>query len=271
MNVFEFSNYKRFLQAEFARMPKKGRGQARKLAEVLNVHPVVISQVLTGKRDFTHEQALDVAGHVGLDERGTEYFSTLVLKARAGTKRLEAHLQKKLDALKAESTALKNRITADRKLNEEEIGVFYSNWFYSGIRLLTGVPGFDNIDAIAAHYRMSRAHVAGIVDYLVQTGLCRRDAKGRLSMGPTSTFIDGGSPFINTHHRNWRLKAIDALAQPRETDLFYTSPCSLSASDQEKFREELKKLIASFSKRVRESPEELVGCLNIDWFDLKGR
>ncbi|MGZ3650736.1 MAG: TIGR02147 family protein [Bdellovibrionota bacterium] len=266
--IFDFTDYKRFLQAWMASMPKKGRGQARKLAEHLGVHPVVVSQILSGSRDLSHEQALDVAVYLGLDERATEYFSTMVLKARAGTKRLEEHLKKKLDGLRHEAKLLKNRISTHKKLNEENLGVFYSNWFYSGVRLLSSVPGFDNIEAIAAHYRLGRAQVNTIMAYLVSYGLCVQDDRGRYSMGTTSTFIDRNSPFINGHHRNWRMKAVEKLIQPKETDMFYTNPCSLSAADKELFREELKKLIAGFSKRVQDSPAEQVSCLNIDWFDV---
>lgn len=266
--IYEFRNYRHFLRIEFARLPKKGRGQARKLAEALKVHPVVVSQVLAGTRDLSHEQALDTAAHLGLDERSTEYFSLLVLQARAGTKRLKDHLEKKLDLLRGEAHALKNRIQKHRNLSDEQMGVFYSNWYYSGVRLLTSVPGFDHADAIAAKLGLSRAQVNEILAYLLETGLVQKDEKGRLSMGVTSTFINGKSPYINGHHRNWRMKAIKALEEPKESDLFFTSPCTLSAADKEKFREELKKLLASFSKRVQDSPSEQLSCLNVDWFDL---
>lgn len=163
MHVYEYTDYKRFLQAAFEALPKKGRGQARQLAEHLRVHPVVVSQVLSGKRDFSHEQALDVAGYLGLDDRATDYFTTLVLKARAGTKRLEAHLNKKLEALRKEATAIRTKFARDRKLSSEEMGVFYSNWYYSGVRLLTSVPGFDNVDAIAGRFGLARAKVVSIL------------------------------------------------------------------------------------------------------------
>lgn len=269
MSIYEFDDYRRFLRSEFAKLPKKGRGQARKLADALKVHPVVVSQVLGGTRDLSHEQALETALYLGLDERATEYFSLLVLRARAGTKKLEQHLTKKLEAMRTEASFLMKRVVQKhRKLNEEDMGKFYSDWYYSGIRLLTSVPGFGDVDAIARHYRLSRARVGEIVAYLEEKGLCVRDAKGRLSMGTTSTFITGESPFANGHHRNWRAKAMEAQIHQRKEDLFYTSPCSLSAADKEKFREELKKLIASFSQRVQDSPAELVACLNIDWFEI---
>lgn len=268
MSIYEFQDYRRFLRGEFAKLPKKGRGQARKLADALKVHPVVVSQVLSGTRDLSPEQALETALYLGLDERATEYFSLLVHRARAGTRKLEQHLTKKIEALRAEATFLKNRIQKHRKLNEEDMGKFYSDWYYSGIRLLTSVPGFGDVDAIARHYRLSRARVAEIVAYLEEKGLCARDEKGRLKMGATSTFITGESPFANGHHRNWRAKAMEAQIHQKQEDLFYTSPCSLSAADKEKFREELKKLIASFSQRVQDSPAELVACLNIDWFEV---
>lgn len=266
--IFEFQDYRPFLRLFFAQLPKKGRGQARKLAAALRVHPVVISQVLAGTRHLTPEQALEAATYLGLDERSTEYFSTLVLKARAGTKQLEQYLEKKLAALRAEASELKNRIPKYHKLSEEEIGTFYSNWYYSGVRLLTSIPAFDHIDSIAARLSLSRNQVATIVAYLLETGLCKQDTKGKLSMGVTSTFVEKDSPYVNAHHRNWRIKALEAQIYPKDSDLFYSNPCTLSAKDKEQFCEELRKLIASFSKRVKDSPSEKLACLNIDWFDV---
>ena len=49
MDIFDFINYRRFLRDKIAKMPKRGRGVARQMAEVLNVHPTSVSQVLLDK------------------------------------------------------------------------------------------------------------------------------------------------------------------------------------------------------------------------------
>jgi uncharacterized protein (TIGR02147 family) len=268
MLIYEFTDYKRFLNAQIAQMPKKGRGQARRLAEHLGVHAVVVSQVLAGQRDFTHEQSLEVALYFGLDARATDYLTTLVLKARAGTKKLEAHLSARLTELREEALKLKNRIPEHRKLSEEDMAIFYSNWFYSGVRLITELKGFSDIDSIATYFGLGRAKVGAIMQYLVSRGLCREDARGRFSIGATSTFIDADSPFVNNLHRNWRLKALERLPARKENDFLYSAPCTISKKDKDAFREELTRFVASFVKRAQGSETEQLTCLNIDWFDF---
>lgn len=267
MTIFDFVDYKRFLQARIAEMPKKGRGQARKLAEHLGVHPVVVSQVMTGKRDFSHEQALDVASFFGFDDRATEYFVTMVLRVRAGTKRLEAHLTLRLDELRTEALKLKNRIPEHRQLSEEDMAMFYSNWFYSGVRLLTAVKGFNDVDSIARYFHLGRAKVNSILNYLVSRGLCQEEG-GHYSLGTTSTFIEASSPYINNLHRNWRLKALEGLPARKANDFYYSIPCTISKKDKDLLREEITKFVVEFVKRVGSSKPEQLACLNIDWFEF---
>jgi len=69
--IIEFSNYKVFLREFIKTFPGHGRGQAARLAEHLNVTPMVISHILKRERHFTQSQALSAAKFFGLDERST--------------------------------------------------------------------------------------------------------------------------------------------------------------------------------------------------------
>ena len=76
------------------------------------------------------------------------------------------------------------------------------------------------------------------------------------------------SPFVNSHRRNWRLKAIEKFPKPGEQDLFYSGPYSLSEKDYDWLRKELVKLISTVSARVGDSPPEKLACLNLDFFEF---
>jgi uncharacterized protein (TIGR02147 family) len=267
MTVFEFTDYKAFLKALFKQLPKQGRGQARKLAEHLSVHSVVISQVMKGDRHFTPEQALAIASFYGLDTRATEFLVTLVNRARAGTQDLVRHYDKRLAQLAQENSLLKNKIVEHKTLSDTDKALFYSNWFYSGIRLLTSIKDFDNIDAICAHFGLGRPMVAEILEFLVSRGLCV-EKNGRYEMAVSATYVGSADKYVNNHRRNWRLKALEKLTDPSEHALFYSSPCTLSRKDLIRVREEITKLIEGFSKRVADSPSEHIACLNIDWFEF---
>jgi len=265
MSIYDFSEYKPFLTDLIHSFPKNGRGQARKLAAYLDVNSVVVSQILAGDRHFTPEQSLRVASFFGLDERATDYFVLLVQQARAGTKILEQHFEKKLEKLRQETSNLKNRVIEHRELSDPDKGVFYSNWFYSGIRLLSSIEGYNSIEAIAAYFRLSRAKVASVVSFLVERGLCQ-EKDGRISIGVTATHVDAASPLVNSHRRNWRMKGLERFSELGPHDLFYSSPYSLSQKDADFIRKELVKLVADCSKRVADSPAEKLYCLNLDWW-----
>jgi uncharacterized protein (TIGR02147 family) len=267
MTVFEFADYKAFLAHLISTYPKNGRGQARRLADHLGIHSVVVSQILAGDRHFTLEQALKVSAYFGLDERATDYFVLLVSCARAGSKDLEGYFEKKLLVLRVETMNLKNRVVDHRPLADTDKGVFYGNWFYSGIRLLSSIEGYQTVEAIAKYFGMSRAKVAEVISFLVSRGLCgERD--GQVFIGVTATHVDSASPFVNSHRRNWRLKALERFSEPREGDIFYSGPFSLSKADAELTRKELVKMVAEVSRRVGDSPPEKLVCLNLDWFEF---
>lgn len=266
MYVFEFKDYKPFLNRLIVQSPKKGRGLSRRLAEHLHVSPVLISQVLSGSRDFTPEQSLLIAEFFGLNESATEYFHLLVQKARAGNHQLKTYLEKKLDKMRTQD-ALRNRVVEHKELTEESKGIFYSNWIYAAVSLLSSIEGFNSADEMARYFRLTRAQIAPILSFLLSTGLCTEE-KGRIKLGATATYVGTESPFVNSHRRNWRLKAMERFTSATASDLFYSSPCSLSKADADLIRKELAKMIGEISKRVSDSPPEKLACLNIDWFEF---
>jgi uncharacterized protein (TIGR02147 family) len=265
MQIYEFEDYKSYLQDLMHSFPKNGRGQARRLAEALNVNSVVVSQVLAGDRHFTSEQALTAAAHFALDTKSTDYLLLLVQRARAADTHLSGYLGEKLAALKREAQDLKHRMITHRELSDRDKGVFYSNWYYSGIRLLTSLPGYNRVDEIARYFGLEPVLVAKVLEYLIAKGLCERDGE-RVNFGVTATYVDRKSPYVDNHRRNWRLKGLQRLTAHEESDVFYSGPFSLSKADAEAIRKRLVKMIGELSKTVADSPPESLHCLNIDWF-----
>lgn len=265
MAIYKYKNYKHFLRDYIKAFPNKGRGQARRLALHLGITPVVITQVLRGKRDFTLDQAYRVASHFGFNGRESEYFSLMVNFARAESREFRDHCEKEMERLRKEVQDIKNLVEGKAMLDEKGKGVFYSNWYFVAVSLLTSIKGYNSIESIADYFRISRKKVGEIVRFLLDTGLCV-EVDGKILMGTTSTHVDKTSEFVNSHRRNWRQKAMEKFTDPEEGDYFYSSPVSLSKRDAEKFLEELLVLISKFSKQVADSPAERLCCLNIDWF-----
>lgn len=268
MEVFEFDNYKKFVEKSFEMRPKKGRGEFRRLAEHLRVSSVAVSQIFRGDRDLSLEQALSTAQFLILDHEEQEFFLLLVEKARAGTKDLRQYFEKKIAQTRKTREALSQRVKEKISLSEVAKARFYSNWYYSGVRMASSVPGLNDVESIARKLDLPTTLVVEIAAFLVEQGLCVKDGDG-LHMGPSSTMLSADSPFINNHRRNWRLKGLEHLNKIEPKDLFYSGVVSLSQADVSAFKERFMQLIAEFVKGVQASDSQTLACLNLDWFELR--
>ena len=264
MKVFEFENYRAFVTQTVRALPKSGRGEFLKIAKHLAIHTSTLSQVLSGTKQFTLDQACGLADYFGLNELETQYLLHLVEFERAGTERLRATLQKQMARIKEQSRKLSAVVPGKRTLSEEEKAIFYSNWFYTGIWALTSIPGYQTPDVISKYFRLPKLLVNQVVSFLVSTGLCLEE-NGVLRPGTTYVHLEADSPLIGRHHASWRQRAVERHPFLSESEIAYTSPMSLSREDAEKIR----KLVIEWVERVNKirdpSPCEELYFLNIDW------
>jgi hypothetical protein len=80
--------------------------------------------------------------------------------------------------------------------------------------------------------------------------------------------VNKGESNYFRHQNNWRLQAMQKCSLNIETDLFITSPLSLSLKDFEEIRAEIIDLIKGISAKVENTCPEEAYCLNIDIFEI---
>ncbi len=98
--ITSFDDYKAFVNDWIAALGKgKSRGQLRRMAEHLRVHPSLLTLVFRGDRDLTLEQAADLTTYLGLGVAESEYFLVLVERSRAGKDRLRQILESRRQRL----------------------------------------------------------------------------------------------------------------------------------------------------------------------------
>ena len=267
MDIFAAADYKHFVKDWVTSQPKGGHGQYRRIAEYLGVGTVLVSQIFNGDRDLSSEQAYKLAKYLQLTPLETNYFILLVQIARAGTADFRKHVEEQAESVRKQARDLRNRMPQRAELSEEAKAVFYSRWIYSAIRLLSSVPGFQTVDAIAKHLELPRPIVAEAVEFLLANGLCILE-NDQIKMGPSWTHLAKDSPFVIPRQTGWRLKAIEEMEQHESDSLYFTSPVVLSSADFEVIRNQLLEVISKFRATVEPSPSETLACLNIDWFKL---
>ncbi len=268
--VFEFNEYKEYVQAWLKEQPKKGHGKLKQMAESVRSSPVVMSQVFRGSRELTMEQGLGIARFIGLSESETDYFLLLILRARAGTHELVSVLGKKISKAKADSQQIRNRISS-HSLNEESKALFYSSWLFSAIRLGLAIPG-TSISQLSEAWDVEKTRLTEVCDFLLKHGLLTRIKSG-YQLGSAVIHIPHDHPLVERHHENWRLKGMEAIRRrptldSNATNLHYTGPMVLSTELAKQVRLELLKLIEQLTPKIQKSENEHLHCLNVDWFRL---
>lgn len=266
MSIFEFKDYRVYLKSYIKNLPKKGRGELSKISKHLRANTTLISQIMSGLRDFNQEQTHSLSVYLAHTELEMDYFSLLVQVKRAGTLELKKHLEKKLDSIKTEALQLSKRISHEKKLSDQQRAIFYSSWIYSAVHLFTSIKekGVTS-EEISARFNLTKQKTVEIVQFLLSTGICSENS-GRYTMGVQSTFVERGSPYLLKHHSNWRVKAIQKSEALAENELMYTGQFSLSLKDFELLRERLTEFLKEANLLVKESKSEDLACLNIDWF-----
>ncbi|MGE3758672.1 MAG: TIGR02147 family protein [Pseudobdellovibrionaceae bacterium] len=266
-SIFDYQSYKKFTSDRLTVLPRGGYGQPKRLATFLNVSSTFVSHVLKGDKNFSLEQAAVVCEFLGLQEVETEFFLKLVSLERAGTEKLKNVLKIEIRKSRAESQKISNRLQVKRVLQDEEKAIFYSDWSYSAVRLLSGIEGFQSAAAISDYTLLSRKRVNEIVHFLLRSGLCTEE-KGRLGPGPSRTHLAPDSAFIKLHHLNWRMKALEGMKDLDEKKVHYSSPMTLGKKEVEKIKNLLLSSIEEVGKIIDPAPNEELMCLNIDWFPV---
>ena len=250
--------------------PKAGRGQIKRISEHLGVSTTLVSQVLSDDKHFSLETAAEVTNYLCFNESESEYFLLLVDYERAGSFKLKKILEKKIEKEQREALQLVNRLGADRKLSTEDKMQFYSNWIYSGIRILSALPEAGSAKEISQKLNLPLHLTNEALDFLLQTGLCVK-TNNRITFGPLRTHIGKDTPFVVKHHQNWRIKAFQSMELRRDADLHFTQPTAMSIEAAEKIRMMLPEMIENILNIAGPSESEVVRCFNLDWFDYSNK
>ena len=264
-DITSYTAYRHYLEDAFSAAPKQGHGIRLKLAAHLRVHTSYLSQVLGGQKDFNSEQGLGVAEFFALSEEETRYFLLMIQWARAGTQKLKQHLDSQMKEHQKRHQDLAHRLKHAQALSDQEQSLFYSAWFYSGIRLATGVSSLRTPEALSEYFGLPVKVVKKTLEFLLSHGLVTMTPRG-YQRAAKSLHLSKDSPHVSKHHHNWRLKALTALPGISDQELMFSAPMVVAEKDLSTIRAKLLALVDQISKDIHDSKEETLACLNIDWF-----
>lgn len=267
-SIYDFKDYKHYLEAIEAHKPHRGRGFRAELARAAGCQTAYISQVLNGRAHLSLEQAHALNSILFHSKDEANYFLTLVEFARAGTRELRLYFQDHLNEQIQKHLNLKKRFQVKDVLSAEDQGVYYSDWSYAAIHMAITVPTLQTQKAIASYLQISESKVIKALQFLITRGLAVHE-KGGYVIGATRMHIGSDEAMVQKHHTNWRLQALKALESTTEKELHYSSVVSLSEEDVLKIKASLVKEIDHYNSTVKDSKEETLYCLTMDFFTLK--
>jgi uncharacterized protein (TIGR02147 family) len=264
---FEQEDYRDIIKSKIEEFPHQGHGKMSELSRAIGVHSTLISQVLKGHKDLSSDQVLLVARFFGLTELETDYLSHLLLYNRAGNPSSRKFFKDKLLEVRKHSKNISKRVKKDLELNEEQKAVYYSDWTYAAICQSVALPKIKTVEDVSNYLNLSKEKIVQDLEFLFSVGLVIK-TNGELKNGITSMHLSKSSPWIRSHHNNWRQKAIENFSSPNEDDLHYSAPLTLSKIDAQKLYEHFMRTIEEMRSVVDPSPSEEIYCLNIDWFQV---
>lgn len=270
MKPFDYEDYKKFVREKLKTFPRGGHGQFLKMAKILSIHTTMVTHIFKGDSNLSVEQGLLLAEYFALTPLETEYFVTMIQLARASNSHSRKYFLKQLGDLKNRALNLSERLQVRKSLTEADQGIFYSSWYYSGIRMLVATREFRSAEEISEVIGLPVVTIARAVEFLISRGLLvMKNAK--FEVGDTLTYVGRDSPFVNKHHLNWRMKAMQQLEHVPDDELVFTNSIAISAADFVRVREELVAFLEKYKAIGDPSPSEQVCFLNIDWRKLRLR
>jgi len=265
-DIFDYSDYKQYLQDFINSKPGGGRGWQARFAEKTGCRSAYISQVLNKDAYFSPEQAESLNELLGHSLEEGDFFLLLIQLGKAGSVQLKNRLKRQIDQIRQKRLVLKDRVDIKKTLSEVDQATYYSAWYYAAVHIASTISELQTKEALAKYFGFSGERISEIVAFLESVGLVE-STHGKLKPGVSRLFLGSDSPMIARHHTNWRMRAIDSLDKGIKEDLHFSTVVSLASEDILKMKEYLVKSIESARAIVRESKaEEELYCFCLDYF-----
>lgn len=269
MSVFDFDDYKRFLEAWVG--PRTQRtGRKSLLARDLRCQVTYVSQVLYRNAHLSLEQAEAAARTIGLSTEESSFFLLLVQKARAGTPSLRRHFEMQIERALESRLNVKQRLGREVELSDTQRATYYSAWHYAAAHMALTIPPLRTRAKLRAALELSDKQLTTALDFLIESGLAVKEGE---SYVPTQNKVRLGneSALAVPYHTQWRAKAMQSITDESVSDLHYSGVYSVSRKDALVIKDRMLEFLREQLKTIHASPEEELRVMCLDWFQLSSR
>jgi hypothetical protein len=266
MRIWEFTEYRPYLMDRLGGEGSR-TGLRKRLADHIPVHTTFVSQVLKGRAEFSLEQGEAVNEFLGHTDDESEYFILLLLKDRAGDRRLRARFESKIRVMRDERLNIQKRVGASQEISDKDREKFYSSHYYGAIHVLTGIPEFRTVEKLSEALRLSKPRIQEMVDFCLRIGVLKHEGD-ELRPGSQHIHLGGRSELVLKHHSNWRLHTLQGLQFVDIDDLHYSACVSLTQKDAFHIKESMLTNLKDNVDIISKSAEEIAYVMSFDFYKL---
>jgi len=267
VDIFEFSDYRKFLASAVDGRSKSTSGIKSKLAAASGVQPSYITKVLAGDAHLSLEQGERAGAFFGLDSAQNLHLVLLISMARAGTPSLRRTFEIQVENSQLNYLNSKKALFPPSPLSEADKGLFYSSWQYAALLHCLATPRLNTMAAAGSHLRIPKVRCKEIFSFLESRGLIRV-ANGKVVEVRGWDFNVENTALIVRDHANWRLMAIRAFENHPKNNLHFSAVVSLSEADFPRIKKMLLDTLGECRKIIQDSKEEKVASLLVDFFGV---
>jgi uncharacterized protein (TIGR02147 family) len=262
--IFEYDDYKAFLRS-LIKANSLHRGYKAFLAKSAKCERSYFSQVINSKPQLTPDHAFNLSQALEMTDLEREYWLLLVEYGRSADLQYKRFLKQKIKKLQTQSEDLRNNSSTPPELTKKSEILYFSKWYMVAVHLLCDVIKSDQINKIAMKLNLPHNIILDSLNELVELNLL---VKKNENWKPTKDmiYVHKSSPLCDVHHINWRQQAIYDVQRKKEESIHMTAVHSISLADFQKVKQILLSSVQSSSVLAQNSKEEVLACLNIDYF-----
>lgn len=266
-SIFTYDHYKLFLKA-IIKENAAVRGYKAYLAKSAGCERSYFSQVINAKPHLTPDHAFHLSNALEMTAQEREYWLILIEYGRSSDTNYKRFLHNKMLSYQAQSEDMRNRFDHPPELSKKSEILYFSKWYMVAVHTLCTVIKTDQATKIAMKLNLPKALIEEALNELLDLNLLSKKGENFKTTNEV-IYVHKSSPLCDIHHINWRQQAITDVQKKNEDSLHLTAVHSISVADFQKIKQVLFTAIQSGMELSQNSKEEMLACLNIDYFNFK--
>lgn len=204
--IYEYDNYRTFLKSLVSeKQAKNPQFSMRRMAQNLGLAPSTFSEVLKGKKNLSHQMAMNIAFKLGLKNKEADYFCLLVNRDAAHSPEVKERLQKKLE-----------NIHPERRTHNFDVDLFRLIADWQNLAILSSLnlkTSNYKVDGIAKILGIDKILAQKSLDLLERLGLIEKQSDHSYIRKTSNLMIEAklSTESLHQYHRQMLQKASEAL------------------------------------------------------------